>query len=244
MDKSEVYPLVFIGLFIVFYSLIASSALSAIAIPSADIEQVVFPNYKPNAEILNYEVTDGLNSSNDGQTWYNVTGNDEFWTVMVTGYNDIDVWALDQGTDDDDDYLTLSKKDEGAWFEWAWDMTYKHYSKNNLYEMIQTPSTDSQLTFKVELQKVFEVSLVAYGSDTIYEGISHNEFAVFIGENKHNVSEDEQGAYDSFINLVTFNIPDMPDFLSFLIASPIYILGTYLIVRIILMFLPLVSGGA
>src|SRR5690606_34400403 len=116
-------------------------------------------------------------------------------------------WAIDGGTDDDDDYLSFSKRDEGAWFEWSWDMSHKAFSKNHLYDMIQTPASDTQLTFQIELQKVFEISLVSYGTDTIYEGISHNEFAVFVGENKNNVSAEEQSAFDSFINLVTFNIP-------------------------------------
>ena len=243
MDKSELYSLVFIALFLVFYSTLASNVLSAMDMSNNDIERVVFPNYHPSSNITNYKVTNGVNSSNDGQSWYNVTEDYERWEIEVTGNKNVEVWIYD-GFTDDENYINFQKYDEGAWLNTLWNLNKESFSKNELYDMITNKGTDTQITFNIQLEKVFQVSLVSYASDTIYNGIGNNEFVVFVGEYSGNVTKDKQGAFDSFVALVTFNIPDMPEFIGFIIASPIYILGTYLGIRVVLMFLPMVSGGA
>ncbi|KAF5044746.1 hypothetical protein DSECCO2_488470 [anaerobic digester metagenome] len=241
MDRSEVYPLVYIGLFLIFYSLLASSALSAVS-SSLSLEQPVIPNYIPNSENIAYEVYDGTNSSCDGLQYYNVTMDGttvETWMIAVTGYNDVQVIV-----NSNVDRIQFSKTDEGAWFDFSWDITQVLFDKAELLTQINDIDTDTQLNIKIRLEKVFEVNFVSNVGESIYNGILNDRYTLIFGENKANASEEEGGALDSFIKLVTFDIPNMPSELEFLIAMPIYLLGSYLAIRVILMFLPFVSGGA
>lgn len=239
MDRSEVYPLVYIGLFIAFYSILATATLTAIAYSDYQINQPEFVNYTPLKDITAYEVYDGENSSNDGLKFYNITDSPEAWWVTVPGYNDIQVMA----NENTDNLIQFVKKQEGAWFNLPSDFVVKQYSKDYLIERINDLNDDVQLNIDVKLEKVFKVSFVAYPNETLYEGFNTFRFTVVVGEYIGNVSEEEKNTLDTFKSLVMFDIPGVPTFLSFLIASPITILGTYLIVRIILMFIPLVPGG-
>lgn len=239
MDRSEVYPLVFIGLVIMFYSAIASSALVALNFPDETIEQPVIPGYIPLNSYTSYEVYDGSNSTFDGKRYYNVTNPPEGWWVSVTGYEDIQIMT-NQGTSV---LIQFIKKDEGAWFNLPSDLSIVRFSQNDLTNKIQDINNDIQLNVDIKLEKHFMISFVSFPGDTIYEGITNYEFSVVVSEYSGNVSEEDKNALDTFKELVTFNIPGVPFVLSFLIASPITILGTYLIVRIILMFIPLVPGG-
>jgi hypothetical protein len=241
MDRSEVYPLILISLFLVFYATLASSAL-AIVSDTSDIEQPYLANFTPISDNVAYEVINSpLDISQEGQTYYNYSdsqGDLVPWTYEVSGYNDVRCSINDYGTGYT---FTLIKQDEGAWF--PWDDSEVSYSDDELLDEVVLPS-DTQMTLKVNLQKTFDVTIVSYEGETLEQSLINKHFSVILGENKKNVSVNEAGAFDSFISLVSFNIPDLDPTISFLIASPIYILGTYLLVRVVIMFLPFVSGGA
>jgi hypothetical protein len=241
MDRSEVYPLVMISLFLVFYATLASSAIALDYTPT-DIEQPELSNYTPILNNVAYPVKSApLNESQEGQNYYNYTDEDGDlvpWTYDVSGYNDVSCSINDYG---DGFRLYLSKQDEGAWF--PWDKSEVTLYDDDLYDKIQLPS-DVQITFKINLEKTFDLTIVAYDGETLTESFMNKHFSIILGENTANVTQEEISSFNAFLQLVSFNIPDIDPAISFLIATPIYVLGAYLIVRVVLMFLPFVSGGA
>lgn len=241
MDRSEIYPLVLISLFLVFYASLASSVI-AIGTPETLIGQPNLPNYTPVENTIAYQIKSApLDESQVGQYYYNYSdeqGDLVPWTYDVTGYNDVTASINDYG---DVFRLYLSKQDEGAWF--PWDKSEFEIKSSELYKKIPSP-TSIQLVLNINLQKTFNLVIVSYEGETLIESFNNKHFSVILSEDISTVADEEVSAFNAFIDLVTFNIPDMPEAISFLIASPIYILGTYLIIRIVIMFIPWVSGGA
>jgi hypothetical protein len=188
MDRSEVYPLILISLFLIFYSTLTSSAL-AIVHDTTNIDQPNLVNFTPISDNVAYEVINApLDESQEGQTYYNYSdtqGDLVPWTYEVSGYNDVRCSINDYGTGYT---FTLIKQDEGAWF--PWDETEVSYSDDELLDEINLPS-DVQMTLKVSLQKTFDVTIVAYAGETLEESLINKHFSVILGENKKNVSVNE-----------------------------------------------------
>jgi hypothetical protein len=173
MDKSEVYPLFMISIFLFFYALLVTSALSMVPLNQANPAMPNIVNYEPNFNNTYYEVTDDYANNFDGEKYYTITSNEDYYAFKfsISGSYDLRI-IID--TDDVYYYMWFTKIKEGAWLDT--DVISHEYDKHEISDMFPHADTD-QFTFKFYVEKVLDITIsVPVGS--VQDGFALNEYTI------------------------------------------------------------------